>query len=245
MMAGQVPPRPRPPITSPATLAPDLRSAAEVNDLAPRLEVPTPHLGAGLLSFCPALGWKHHHRNTGKVNMRSIHFRHFSTSLELISGISNPKGGNQTLAIRICDRYIFDMFSASFLLSILPSLHLSILPSFHPSILPSIHPSIAPCDFDNFFIQNVWFWLLFLPTCVILATFSSNMCDFGYFFVQNVCFGQRFLPNQFFHNNSSRAWLEVFMPRVWKYSCGGWWIIIIIIIVIIIMISSYFYYYYN
>ena len=30
-----------------------------------------------------------------------------------ISGISNTKGGSQTLSIRICDRYIFDAHSAA------------------------------------------------------------------------------------------------------------------------------------
>ena len=44
-------------------------------------------------------------------------FDAYSASLELISGISNPKGGNQALSIRICDRHIFDAYSASLELS--------------------------------------------------------------------------------------------------------------------------------
>ena len=40
-------------------------------------------------------------------------FDAYSASLELISGTSNPKGGNQKLSIRICDRHILDAYSAS------------------------------------------------------------------------------------------------------------------------------------
>ena len=29
-------------------------------------------MGAGLLSFCPGLGWKNHHRNSGKVMTEGI-----------------------------------------------------------------------------------------------------------------------------------------------------------------------------
>ena len=32
--------------------------------------------------------------------------------LEQISGVSNPKGENQTLSIRICERLTFDAYSA-------------------------------------------------------------------------------------------------------------------------------------
>ena len=37
----------------------------------------------------------------------------YSTPLELITGMSNPKGGNRTPVIRIYYRHIFDAYSAS------------------------------------------------------------------------------------------------------------------------------------
>ena len=30
------------------------------------------HMGAGRLSFCPALGWQNHRRTSGKANMRPV-----------------------------------------------------------------------------------------------------------------------------------------------------------------------------